>query len=319
MPKLPNASRLRFVGVAVGSLFTTKQIMRIRGYLVLACLVQGIALAAATASLAQWPEFVDDFGKPGYCQRDPFEERIETERHDFTQSAVTVGRGIVQFEAGYTYFYNDSPLETESAHTTPELLLRFGLSEDIEFRLRWNYAWVFIDEEPDRTGAEDLQYSLKLQISRQTCCSMLPTSALEIRGTAPTGGEAFTTGRAEFNLDYIYQWQLTEGTTLAGSTGAGTNGFGDFGLVPDEPTNESFNFLSQSAVVGFELSEDNTMYAEWYGIFSDGLEDEFVVSVFNIGIDHYVTDNFVLDVRGGVGLSDDADDFFTGLGGGYRY
>jgi hypothetical protein len=38
-----------------------------------------------------------------------------------------------------------------------------------------------------------------------------------------------------------------------------------------------------------------------------------------VGIDYYVTSNFVLDVRAGVGLSDDADDFFSGVGGGYRF
>jgi hypothetical protein len=32
-----------------------------------------------------------------------------------------------------------------------------------------------------------------------------------------------------------------------------------------------------------------------------------------------VTDDFVLDVRAGVGLSPDSDDFFTGIGGGYRF
>lgn len=264
-------------------------------------------------------EFCDDFTKPWCCQRDPFEERIETERHDFTQSATTVGRCIVQVEAGYSYFYKDTEEETENSHTTPELLLRLGLTEDIELRLRWNYAWIFVDDEEDRTGAEDLRYAIKFQMTRQTCDSLRPTSALEVRGSAPTGGEAFTTGSAEFDLDYIYQWELREGLTVAGSTGYGTNGFADFGLVPDEPTSENFKFLSQSAVVGIELSEQNTMYAEWYGIFSDGLEDEFVISVFNIGIDHYITDDFVVDFRAGVGLSDDSDDFFTGVGGGYRF
>jgi hypothetical protein len=61
------------------------------------------------------------------------------------------------------------------------------------------------------------------------------------------------------------------------------------------------------------------MYTEWYGIFSDGMDDEFVISVFNIGIDHYVTNNFVVDWRAGVGLSDDADDFFMGVSGAWRF
>lgn len=280
----------------------------------------GCLVASSTDSYGQ-PlfEFCDDFTKPACRQRDPFEERIETERHDFTQSAVTVGRGIVQLESGYSYFYKDTEDEIESAHTGPEMLVRVGLSEDIEFRLRWNYAWQFIDDGPDRIGSEDLRYSLKIQMTRQTINGILPTSAVEIRGSAPTGGEVFTTEQVEFSLDYIYQWEFTEGVTFAGSTGFGTNGFGDFGLIPDEPTEDHFNEMSQSAVLGLELSESNTVYAEWFGIFSDGLEDEFVVSVFNIGVDHYVTDDFVLDVRVGVGLTDDSDDFFAGVGGGYRF
>ncbi len=264
-------------------------------------------------------EFLDDFSKPVGQQRDPFEERIETERHDFTQSAVTVGRGVMQIEGGYTYFYKDEGDAIESAHTLPEMLFRVGLTEDIEFRIRWNYAWIFSNEEEPRTGSEDLRYGLKLQISRQPEAGIIPTSALELRGTAPTGGKVFTTESIELNFDYIYQWQLAEGLTFAGSTGMGSNGFGEFGLLPDEPTEENFISVTQSAVLGLELSEANTLYAEWFGIFSDGLEDEFSTSIFNIGVDHYVSDNFVLDIRFGVGLTSDSDDFFTGIGGGYRF
>ena len=90
--------------------------------------------ASATDSYGQLFEFCDDFGKSACQQRDPWEERIETDRHDFTQSAVTVGRGVVQFESGY----------------------------------------------------------------------------------------------------YIYQWELSEGVTIAGATGFATNGYGDVGFLPDE-------------------------------------------------------------------------------------
>lgn len=199
------------------------------------------------------------------------------------------------------------------------MLLRLGLTEDIEFRVRWNRAWSFIDEEEDRRGSEDLRFSLKLQMTREDPCSCRPTSALEIRGSAPTGGNDFSTDSAEFGLDYIYQWELREGLTVAGSTGFGSNGFGDFGLVGEAPGEDNFTAISQSAVIGRELSEQNTLYVEWYGIFSTGLENEYSVSVFNIGVDHYVTENFVVDIRSGVGLTDDSDDFFIGVGGGYRF
>lgn len=278
-----------------------------------------IAFLGSSTATAQLFEFCDDFTKSVCCQRDPYEERIETERHDFTQSAVTVGRGVLQFEGGYTYFYKDTGHEIEGSHSTPELMVRYGISEDIEIRLRTNYAWQFIDEEPNQEGAEDLRYSIKLQLNRQCEGSIRPTSALEIRGSAPTGGNDFSTDRAEFSLDHIYQWECSDGITFAGSTGFGTNGFADFGLLPVNASADRFVALSQSAVLGCELSEQNTLYAEWFGIFSQGLADEFVVSIFNIGVDHYVSDNIVVDIRFGKGLSSDSDDFFCGVGGGVRY
>ncbi len=260
--------------------------------------------------------FLDDFCHP-HCARDPYEERIETERHDFTQSTKTVGRGVVQLEGGYSYFHKSNEEDTENSHTTPELFLRVGLTEDIEFRVRWNYAWRFIDEEDNVDGAEDFRWSLKLGITEQR--GFRPESALEVRSTAPTGGSAWSTERVEFGLDYIYGWEITETTSLYGSTGFGSNALGDFGYLPEEPAADRFMAWSQSVALGCELSERNTLYSEFFGIFTSGLEDNVSPVLFNIGIDHYVTDDVIVDFRVGMGLNQDADDFFAGVGGGCRF
>lgn len=268
-----------------------------------------------------WPrlKFWDDLqriGKP--CpRRDPYEERIETERHDFTQSTKTVGRGVVQVESGYSYFYKDTPDEVEGSHTTPEMQIRFGLSDDIEFRLRYSYAWTFIEDAETEKGSQDLIWSFKLGMTDE--CGCVPESALELRFTAPTGGSEFSTGRVENGLDYIYAWELAEGWELYGSTGYGTNGLGDFGLIPEEQADEWFVAWSQSVALGTELTEKMTVYNEVFGLFSHGLEDEFSIVIYNIGIDYYINHNFVVDFRAGTGLTPDSDDFFTGIGGGYRF
>ena len=49
--------------------------------------------------------FLDDLLLMDTPDRDPWEERIETDRHDFTQSPRTIGRLVAQIESGYTYFY----------------------------------------------------------------------------------------------------------------------------------------------------------------------------------------------------------------------
>ena len=46
--------------------------------------------------------------------------------------------------------------ERESVHAFPEMLLRIGLTEDIEVRIRWNHIWNFVSQEQDRIGSEDL-------------------------------------------------------------------------------------------------------------------------------------------------------------------
>ena len=249
-------------------------------------------------------------------ERDPYEERIETERHDFTQSTTTVGRGIVQFEGGYAFFYNDDLDGIESSHTGPEAFLRFGLSDDIEFRLRWNYAWKFRKDESDLGSAEDLRWSFKLGVTDEEC--WIPESALEIRSTAPTGGDSWSTNRVEYGIDYIYGWTLREGVKLYGSTGFGSDGLGDFGLVTTD-AGDRFQFFTQSIALGLEVTEDSTAYFEFFGIYTRGRSDELTLTFFNIGVDYYLSHNWVFDVRVGVGLSRDADDFFSGIGGGYRF
>jgi len=285
------------------------------------CILLFVLTSPADAQQRYEPriKFLDDLfsGRRATSDRDPYEERIETERHDFTQSTKTVGRGVAQLEAGYTYFYKDEYDEIEDSHATPELALRLGLSDDIEFRLRWNYSWRLVDEGNNFDSAEDLHWSFKLGVTDQE--RWLPESALEIRGTAPTGGSDWTTGRVEFGLDYIYSWELNERLILYGSSGFGTDGLGDFSLLSEDPASEHFIVWSQSVALGVDLTEQTTIYAEYFGLFSHALEDDFSINFFNIGVDYYVTDDFVLDVRVGVGLSPDADDFFSGIGGGYRF
>ena len=115
------------------------------------CLLSAaLVLVLALSALADFSlEFCDDIGKSPFQQRDPYEERIETERHDFTQSAVTVGRHVFQIESGYSFFYRDNVDETEYSHTAPEMLVRISLREDIEFRARWNHVWQTIEDEPN--------------------------------------------------------------------------------------------------------------------------------------------------------------------------
>ena len=180
---------------------------------------------------------------------DPFEERIETERHDFTQSATTVGCGVMQFEYGFLYIHKAEGAERENTYETPELLFRYGLSDKWEFRTRFNYAYKQNNEEIDLDGIEDLRFSTKYQVSEQNCYK--PTSAVEFRLSVPTGDSEFSTGRWEPGIDYIYTWEVNDYFNFSGSTGVNKNGLNDVGFInPDTDPADHFLAWSQSICVG---------------------------------------------------------------------
>ena len=147
----------------------------------------------------------------------------------------------------------------------------------------------------------------------------VPESAVELRFTAPTGGSNFTTGRIRWGFDYIYDWRISEKCRFYGSTGVLENGLGDFGLLPDEPAADQFLVWSQSFALETELTERTSLYNEFYGLISQNLADDYQLVFYNMGVDYYVTDDFVVDFRVGKGLTKDSDDFFAGFGGGVRF
>jgi hypothetical protein len=275
------------------------------------------AFASQAISQESRIRFLDDLVFRDTPDRDPWEERIETERHDFTQSSKTVGRLVAQVESGYTYYYRDDGHEIENSHAAPETLLRIGLSDDIEFRVRWNYVWKFREGEDDLYGGQDLRWGFKLQVTEQE--NLIPESALDLRFTAPVGASVWTTGQVEYGLDYIYSWRLNELWILSGSTGYWKNGLGDFSLLPPESQNDNFNVWSQSVALGVELTERTTLYNEFFMLNSSGLADNYTLGVYNMGVDYYFSNNLVGDIRFGKGLTEETDDFFCGIGGGFRF
>lgn len=276
---------------------------------------------ASTRGFAdQYSDFTENeelnFDFDNGSESEPERERIETERHDFTQSTTVVGRGTTQVEFGYTFFQGSGETEVEDSHATPELLIRYGLTEKVEFRLRYNEVWQFGEE--DLSGSEDIHWAFKVRTSDQQ--GWRPESALEIRATAPTGGVDWSTDEVEFGLDYIYGWKISPRVEIYGSSGFSTNGLGEFAFRPSAPADEEFILYTQSVAIGTELTERCTAYTEFFGLFTDGFEsDEERPVFFNVGLDYYLSDNVVLDVRAGTGLNADAEDLFFGMGGAFRF
>ncbi|MGH7194303.1 MAG: hypothetical protein ACREJM_12350, partial [Candidatus Saccharimonadales bacterium] len=62
---------------------------------------------------------------------------INTDRPDFTDAVYSVGKGVTILETGYT-FHKQNTAETHfSTRQLPESLLRYGVTDEFELRLKW--------------------------------------------------------------------------------------------------------------------------------------------------------------------------------------
>jgi len=246
-------------------------------------------------------------GAPG------MDEPLVADRPDFTEAAVTVGRGVAQLEFGYTYTYDEDGGEKVNSHSYPEPLLRVGmLAEWFEFRIGWNLAEVAEYRggvTGGAVGSEDIYLGLKIGLTPQE--GILPEMALIPQMTVPSGHSAFTADEVLAGLNWIYAWEINDCWSIAGSTQG--NG------VIDESTLRRYTEITQSAVVGCSLTERIGAYTEWFGSFPYSADTAKPVHYINGGFTYSVTNNLQLDFRAGLGLNRAADNYFLGTGSAVRF
>jgi hypothetical protein len=239
--------------------------------------------------------------------QEPTEEHIETDRDSFTPSTATVEQGRLMLEAGYSFVDNRNSAET---HSFPELLARYGLNDWLELRLGSNYEVGGESSgvtgggggELDGTGVESeakVTYGLKTKFTNQD--GWLPQSAAILQASTPTSGPETDT---HLLATYAWGW-LIDDIWLWDSAIR----YGDASEEEDQ-----FNRWAPSTVVKVDFTEQWSVHLEYFGIFTEGREDEASQSYLSPGIHYLVTPNFEVGLRLGWGLSDDAANFFSNFG-----
>lgn len=227
-------------------------------------------------------------------------EPLVTDRPDFTEATVTVGKGVAQLEFGYTYIDTGDG----DVHSLGEPLLRYGILTDwLELRLG-----LFPLEEDGESGFSDLYFGFKIALTPQE--GLLPEMALIPQTFAPTGSSAFTSDDWEPGVNWIYGWEINDFLSTAGSTQINQR-FEDSG--------DDFLRLAQSWTVALSLNDKVGAYTEWFALFpveSGEAENEHYI---NGGITYLINNDAQLDVRVGWGLNDAAEDFFAGVGLSLRF
>jgi hypothetical protein len=264
----------------------------------IAFIIMGWCLAAAPAAFAQ----------------DAEREHIETDRDSFTPATTLSGPGRLILESGYTFVDNRDAAET---HSFPELIGRYGLADWLELRVGANYE---IGGEPSPvsgSGSEagDLEageieseskvlYGFKAQLTEQ--CGWRPRSAAVLHGNTPTHGPETET---HLVATYVWGWMVIEGVDWDSAIR-----YGDGSAEGDR-----FNRWAPSTVLKVEVAERWNAHVEYFGIFTDGRDEELSQSYVSPGIHYLVTPDFEAGVRVGWGLGGDAANFFSNVGVGVRF
>jgi hypothetical protein len=247
---------------------------------------------------------------------------INTDRPSFTQANTVVPRGRLQVESGYTFTHNLTSTTRTQTHALPELAVRAGLTDRVEFRTFWQGQTE--SRETDRLreftrdidGPNDMEIGFKTQlIPEDKQHPWRPTTALITSIMAPTGGASpYSSRTVQPNLNLLYGWTLSPDLTLAGSTGyLGLRKPGS-GRPAD-----SFERFHQSLIAYYTVAPRTTLYYEWYAFTSTNAFDNRPTHSMDGGLLFRPTPNTQLDLRAGFGLGDRPDDFFAGAGFSVRY
>ena len=223
---------------------------------------------------------------------------LVTDRPDFTESAVTVPPGDIQFESGYTLTRTDNTDE----HALGEVLLRIGIVPRLEARVGLeSHTWVEAPGE-DRAGFEDPTLGLKVRLSEETEAGDIAAAFL--------AGTTVPVGDDDLGED---EWQPGVALAASRSVAGGLSLGGNLGYAYASRDAERFDQGSASLALGIEITESWGAYVETFAIFpgDPSGDDEAVV---NGGVTFLVQPLFQLDARAGAGLTGAAPDFFVGVG-----
>ena len=247
--------------------------------------------------------------------RNPFEDKIETDRDAFTPAVKTAPVNRLILESSYSYIDNHGAPATNSF---PELLLRYGLTKRVELRLGWNFevggggnvvsgnsgeSSEGVDT-PALTREQRLIYGTKILLTEQE--SWRPDSILIVTGVTPTGGDATAT---QLRADYAFGWRLPNRWRIDSA----------LAFTTDSDSGNRFEVWAPSSVLRMPIGERFQVHSEFFGQFSEDRTSNFSRLFYSPGMHYLVTPNLELGLRLGWGLTDQSARFFSNVGFGWRF
>ena len=231
---------------------------------------------------------------------------LVTDRPDQTESAAIVAKGKLQLETGFVYEYDEGEVLEMENYTYNSTLLRYGLTKSTELRVGMEYLDEKLitqsGQEFSFTGLSPLYTGLKVKIAEEQ--GIRPDMALLGSLTWPaTANKDLEPQFVAPALRMSFAHTLSDNLSLGYNLGAEWDG--------DNPEASYF----YSIALGIGVTEKLGAFVESYGSLYKDRDPEHKADT---GLTYLVSNNFQLDVSGGIGLSENAPDYFASFGFSYR-
>lgn len=225
-------------------------------------------------------------------------ESIQTDRPDQTETPALTPNGMVQVEMGFSFQKNEGSSNTISV---PSTLWKFGVNENFELRLITEFS-IEDGTNTKTSGLNPILVGCKIKLAEES--GIWPKTSLIGHVSIPNlASKEFKTDYYAPEFRFTMQHTLSEKMTLGYNLGAEWDG------VTPEPT------FIYTLTTGYSISDKMGSYIEIFGF---APQKSIAYHSLDGGLTYLITNNFMLDLSGGFGLTKFAPEYYYALGVSFR-
>lgn len=247
---------------------------------------------------------------------------LATDRPGFSNTAFLVPRGHAHLELGHIYSYDQEKRSETQNHLVPGTSLRVGLLDEFELRVGWSGMSLTESKFPDESsrtgrhfknhqhddGATDMSVGFKSPILKHSDTNHLPNVSIVPSLSIPTGTNNKTTGDVDPTFQVAWNYPFTDQFVLYG--------VGSIASISD--TEGRFAQATGSLAGSYTINDRWSVFVEYFGIYPNTRETDCQHNI-NGGPVLLINDNIQLDLAVGMGLNEEAPDFFVNWGLSIRF
>jgi hypothetical protein len=236
------------------------------------------------------------FSDDAFCQ-DTLQS-IATDRPDQTETPFLVPKGMFQMENGFVYEKTNSD---ENALVSPTILAKYGVNDNFELRLIVEYNTIETGDQKI-SGINPVLVGTKIKMCDEK--GMIPKTSFIGHLLLPD--LASPELKAEY---YAAMFRFTMQHTLSSKINLGYNFGAEWdGMTPDAT-------FVYTLTTGFSLSEKFGAYLEVFGF---APQNDIANHSADGGFTYLLSNNAMVDLSGGFGITENAPDYFISCGFSFR-